>query len=187
MIIVINDNDYQIIREVIMFIQFLKENRYVSLLLTLLRFYLGWQWLNAGWGKISSGKFDASGFMYGAIKNMSGEHPAVQPWWGNFLKDVALPYVDFFNVIVPWGEFLVGLGLILGIFTSFSILMGLTMNFAYMFSGTTSTNPQMVLLGMFILVAGINAGRIGLDRWSIPFLRRILLKKTEKEQFPQSA
>ena len=148
-----------------MFIQFLKENRYVTLLLTVLRLYLGWLWLNAGWGKISGGKFDASGFMNGAINKMSGENPAVQPWWGNLLKEVALPYVDLFNVLVPWGEFLVGLGLILGVFTSFSILMGLTMNFAYMLSGTTSTNPQMVLLGMFILVAGINAGKIGLYRW----------------------
>lgn len=170
-----------------MFIQFLKENRYVSPLLTILRLYLGWQWVTAGWGKISSGKFDASGFMIGAIKNMSGEHPAVQPWWGNFLSEVALPYVDLFNILVPWGEFLVGLGLILGIFTSFSIIMGLTMNFAYMLSGTTSTNPQMVLLGLFILIAGINAGRIGLDRWSMPLLRKILIKKADKEQFPQGA
>jgi thiosulfate dehydrogenase (quinone) large subunit len=168
-----------------MFIQFLKENRYVSLLLTILRLYLGWQWLHAGWGKISSGTFDATGFLYGAVKNMSGEHPSVQPWWGNFLKEVALPYVDLFNVLVPWGEFFVGLGLILGIFTSFSILMGLTMNFAYMFSGTTSTNPQMVLIGIFILIAGVNAGKIGLDHWFIPFFRRMLFKNTEKE-FPQN-
>ncbi len=171
----------------IMFIQFLKENRYVTLLLTVLRLYLGWQWLNAGWGKISSGKFDARVFINGAIKNMSGEHPAVQPWWGYFLKEVALPYVDLFNVIVPWGEFLVGLGLVLGIFTSFSILMGLTMNFAYMFSGTTSTNPQMVLLGMFILVAGMNAGKIGLDRWFMPLLEKLINKKDGNEQFSQSA
>jgi thiosulfate dehydrogenase (quinone) large subunit len=170
-----------------MFIQFLKENRFVSLLLTVLRLYLGWQWLQAGWGKISSGAFDASGFLNGAIKNMAGDHPSVQPWWGSFIKEFALPYVDLFNVLVPWGEFLVGLGLILGIFTSFSILMGLTMNFAYMFSGTTSTNPQMVLLGLFILIAGLNAGKIGLDRWFIPFLKRLLFKKTEKAQIPQSA
>jgi thiosulfate dehydrogenase (quinone) large subunit len=45
----------------------------------------------------------------------------------------------------------------------------------------------MVLLGMFILVAGLNAGKIGLDRWSIPFLKRLFLKKAEKEQIPQSA
>jgi thiosulfate dehydrogenase [quinone] large subunit len=170
-----------------MFIQFLKKNRYASLFLTVLRLYLGWQWLNAGWGKISSGKFDASGFMNGAIKNMSGEHPGVQPWWGNFLKEIALPYVDLFNVIVPWGEFLVGFGLILGIFTTFSILMGLTMNFAYLLSGSTNTNPQMVLLGMFILVAGINAGKIGLDRWFMPLLGKFKYKKAGNEQISQSA
>ncbi|MGG3468787.1 DoxX family membrane protein [Neobacillus pocheonensis] len=170
-----------------MFIQFLKENRYVSLVLMLLRLYLGWQWLNAGWGKISSGKFDASGFLVGAVKNMSGEHPSVQPWWGNFLKEVAIPYVDIINVIVPWGEFLVGIGLILGIFTSFSILMGLTMNFAYLLSGTTSTNPQMVLLGLFILVAGMNAGKVGLDRWSLPYLRKLIDKKAGNQPYSESA
>ncbi|WP_160725844.1 DoxX family protein [Bacillus sp. USDA818B3_A] len=170
-----------------MFIQLLKENRYVSLLLTVLRIYLGWEWLNAGWGKISSGKFDASGFMVGAVNNMSGDHPSVQPWWGNFLKEIAIPYADLFNILVPWGEFLVGAALILGIFTSFSILMGLTMNFAYMFSGTTSTNPQMVLLGMFILVAGTNAGKLGIDRWVIPVLRKGLFKKADNKQFSQSA
>lgn len=168
-----------------MIIQFLKENRYASLLLTVLRLYLGWQWLQAGWGKITSGKFDASGFLYGALKNMSGDHPAVQPWWGNFLKAFAIPYVDLINIMVPWGEFFVGLGLILGIFTSFSVLMGLTMNFAYLLSGTTSTNPQMVLLGMFILVAGLNAGKIGLDRWFMPVLNKLMLKKAGNEQVTQ--
>ncbi|MES9683798.1 Crp/Fnr family transcriptional regulator [Bacillus sp. AFS001701] len=170
-----------------MFIQFLRENRFISLLLTVFRVYLGWEWLNAGWGKISSGKFDASGFLNGAVNQVSGEHPAVQPWWGNFLKEVALPYVDLFNVLVPWGEFLVGLGLILGIFTSFSILMGLTMNFAYMFSGTTSTNPQMVFLGIFILVAGMNAGKIGLDRWFMPVLGKLIYKRDGNEKISQSA
>ncbi|MBB6446981.1 DoxX family protein [Bacillus benzoevorans] len=169
-----------------MFIKFLKENRYVTPLLTVLRLYLGWEWMNAGWGKITSGKFDASGFLFGALKNMSGEHPAVQPWWGNFLKEVAIPYIDVFNAIVPWGEFLVGIGLILGIFTSFSILMGLTMNFAYMLSGTTSTNPQMVLLGMFILAAGINAEKIGLDHWIIPLLGKLIYKKADNQQFSKS-
>ncbi|MEH7097261.1 DoxX family protein [Neobacillus vireti] len=170
-----------------MFIQLLKENRYVSLLLTVVRLYLGWLWLKAGWGKISSEKFDASGFLYGAVKNMTGEHPSVQPWWGEFLKEVAIPYVDLFNVIVPWGELFVGIGLILGLFTSFSILMGLTMNFAYMLSGTTSTNPQMVLLGMFILVAGNNAGKIGLDRWIVPVINKMIISKAGNEQLSQSA
>ena len=170
-----------------MFFQFLRENRFVSLLLTLLRLYLGWQWLLAGWGKIASGKFDASDFLYGAVKKAVGEHPAVQPWWADFFNDFALPNVGLFNTLVPWGEFLVGLGLIFGILTSFTVLMGLIMNFAYMFSGTTSTNPQMVLIGMLILAAGMNAGKVGLDRWVIPYLNEFSSKKAEQEKFPQSA
>lgn len=51
-----------------MFIHFFRENRYVSFLLAGLRLYLGWLWLHAGWEKISSGKFDASGFIYEASK-----------------------------------------------------------------------------------------------------------------------
>lgn len=170
-----------------MFIQFLRENRYVSLLLTVLRVYLGWEWLNAGWGKISSDKFDASGFLYGAVKKVSGEHPEVQTWWGNFLQDFALPYVELFNVLVPWGEFLVGLALIIGVFTHFAMLMSLTMNFAYMFSGSTSTNPQMAIIGIFILIAGINAGKIGLDRWVIPYIKTVLSKKSESDKLTKSA
>ncbi|MDR6997789.1 DoxX family protein [Neobacillus niacini] len=170
-----------------MFNQFLRKNRYASLLLTVFRLYLGWQWLNAGWGKLSSGNFDASGFLSGAVKQGIGEHPAVQPWWANFLHDVAIPHVELFNILVPWGEFLVGFALIIGVFTNFAMLMGLVMNFAYMFSGTTSTNPQMALIGMFILVAGINAGKIGLDRWIYPYFKKVLLKKSKQEKFPLSA
>ncbi|WEG12220.1 DoxX family membrane protein [Pullulanibacillus sp. KACC 23026] len=169
-----------------MLIHFLKTNRFVSLLLMVLRLYLGWQWLKAGWEKLSGSGFDARGFLYGAVKNMSGEHAAVQPWWGNFLKEFALPHVTVFNVIIPLGELLVGIGLILGILTSFSILMGLTMNFAYLLSGSTSTNPQMLLLGMVLLFTGNNAHKIGLDYWFIPLLNKII-KKAGTKQMSQSA
>lgn len=170
-----------------MFIHFLKENRYAAGLLFFLRLYLGWQWLHAGWEKISGGQFDAGGFLSGAIGQMSGDHPAVQPWWGAFLKEVALPNIGIFNVLVPWGEFLVGLGLILGAFTSYAVLMGLVMNFSYMLSGTTSTNPQMVIIGLLILAAGINAGRIGFDHWIYPYAKKAFAKKSETGTLSKSA
>jgi len=163
-----------------MFVQFLRENIYVSYLLTVFRLYLGWQWLQAGWGKITGG-FDASGFLESAVKKAVGEHPATQPWWAEFLVSFAIPNVELFNVLVPWGEFLVGLGLLLGTFTTFAVLMGVVMNFSYMFSGTTSTNPQMLLVELFILVAGFNAAKIGLDYWIIPYLRKRVLRIEERD------
>ncbi|WP_430166630.1 DoxX family membrane protein [Peribacillus psychrosaccharolyticus] len=91
--------------------------------------------------------------MQGAIAIYGGDYPALQSRWAGFLETAALPNVDLFNVLVSWGKFLGGVGLILGVFTTFSVLMGLTMNFAFLFTATVSTNAQMVLLQMFLLVA----------------------------------
>lgn len=163
-----------------MFVHFLRHHSVASYLLTLFRLYLGVQWLTAGWGKIKDG-FDASGFLFGALKKSTGEHPEVQSWWAGFLKNFAIPHVEMFNILVPWGEFLVGLGLLLGTFTALAALMGAVMNFSYLLSGSSSTNPEMVLLEVLLLVAGFNASKIGLDRWIIPFLRKKLFSKKSNE------
>lgn len=154
-----------------MFVQFLRENKGASGILFLIRLYLGYQWLTAGWAKLMSG-FDANGYLQGAVANASGDHPAVLGWWATFLEGFAIPNVGLFNVLIPWGELLVGLGLLLGTFTTLAALMGIIMNFAFLFSGTTSTNPVMVILGMLVLIAGYNAAKIGLDRWVIPFVKK---------------
>jgi thiosulfate dehydrogenase (quinone) large subunit len=167
-----------------MFVKWLREHASSSAILALFRLYLGYTWVTAGWHKIVDG-FDATGFLKGALANASGEHPAVQSWWATFIEHVALPNVGLFNVLVPWGELLVGIALILGLFTTFAALMGAVMNFAFMFSGTTSTNPQMILLTMFILVAGANAGRYGLDRWAIPYIRKFV-NKTSRPHLPSA-
>jgi thiosulfate dehydrogenase [quinone] large subunit len=170
-----------------MFVKFLRENDYASYMLTILRVYIGWQWLSAGWGKITSGKFDASGFLTSAIGKATGERPAVQSWWADFLGGIALPNVTMFNILVPWGEFLVGLGLILGSFTTFAALMGVTMNFSYMFSGAVSSNPQMIIIEIILLVAALNAGKIGMDRWLIPFLRGKFSSRKERATIVNSS
>ncbi len=160
-----------------MIMNFIRNSSIAAGVLALIRIYIGYEWLVAGYGKITGGQFDASGYLQGAIASAGGEHPAVQGWWAVFLEKVALPNADIFTFLVMWGELLVGIALILGIFTNFSALMGITMNFAFLFSGTVSTNAQMVLLTVFLLVAGYNAGKFGLDRWVIPYLKGVFIKK----------
>ncbi|MGG6312497.1 DoxX family protein [Paenibacillus macerans] len=161
-----------------MFNNFLRTNKAAMWLLTVIRVYLGYQWIEAGYHKITGG-FDAAGFLNGAIANSAGDHPAVQGWWAAFLQHFALPNVDLFNVLVPYGEFLVGLGLILGTFTTFAALMGLVMNAAFLFSGTVSTNAQMLILEVLVVVAAANAGKIGLDYYVLPYLRKLFHKKAD--------
>lgn len=163
-------------------LNFIRENKVAAGLLVIIRIYIGYAWLTAGIGKLTGGAFDASGFLQGAIASAGGDHPAVQGWWATFLEIVALPNADLFSFMVMWGEILVGIALILGIFTNFAALMGITMNFAFLFSGTVSTNAQMVLLTVFLVVAGFNAGRYGLDRWVMPFLKAHMPIRKHREK-----
>ncbi|MGP4068304.1 DoxX family protein [Halobacillus sp. B29] len=151
--------------------QWIRNNEKAALILTVIRFYLGYTWLTSGLGKVTGG-FEVNGFLMGAIGKAEGAHPAVQGWWALFLEQIALPNHELFAFLVMWGEVFAGIALILGLFTNIAALGGILMNFAFLFSGTTSTNPQMVILTVFLLVAGANAGKYGLDRWVLPHLPR---------------
>ena len=166
-----------------MFNQFLRENKIAAGILTVLRLYLGYSWFTAGLHKLTGG-FDAAGFLKGAIANpvKGPEGDVIFSWYVNFLKDFALPNVDAFNFIVPWGETLIGLGLILGCLTTAAMFFGLVMNFSFFLAGTVSHNPRDIFLGFIILTAGYNAGKIGLDRWVIPFIRKMSKKNTSKDK-----
>ncbi|OCA84202.1 Crp/Fnr family transcriptional regulator [Bacillus sp. FJAT-27225] len=162
-----------------MFNKFLRENNIVAALLAVLRVYLGYAWFTAGLGKIQSGAFDASGFIKGAIANpvKGPDGGVVYSWYVDFLQSVALPNIDLFNVLVPWGELLVGLGLMLGCLTTAAAFFGLMLNFAFFFAGTVSHNPTDILFGFIILAAGANAGKYGLDRFVLPYINKAFFKK----------
>ncbi|GBF10831.1 DoxX family protein [Tepidibacillus infernus] len=171
-----------------MVFKWLRENLYASFGLLVLRLYLGYDWLTAGWGKITGEKpFSAAGLINRAIENPVTSHDAVvYPTYTAFLKGFALPNVGLFSFLVEYGEFLVGLGLILGCLTQAAMFFGVFMNFMFMFAGTVSSNPWMALLGFIVLVGGANSGRIGLDRWVLPYIRQYY-NKTFKKNNPVSA
>ncbi|HYF79081.1 MAG TPA: DoxX family membrane protein [Symbiobacteriaceae bacterium] len=142
-----------------------------------IRLYLGYQWLNAGWHKVTGETpFSAAGMIKGAIAKAvpasPGAKPVVQGWWANFLESFALPNISLFNFMVQYGEVLVGLALILGFATLFAATMGALMNFAFLMSGTVSTNPNLFALS-FLIVAfgGAYAGYLGVDYWFRPWFR----------------
>jgi thiosulfate dehydrogenase [quinone] large subunit len=141
-----------------------------------LRLYVGYEFVTAGWEKITGpNPFDATGFLNNAIKMSTGAHPAVQPWFASFVRSFALPNVGLFNFLVKYGEVLVGLALILGFATIFAAAMAMLMNFSFMFAGSTSTNPQMVLLaGTIIFAGGAYAGHLGVDYFFRPLYRNFM-------------
>jgi thiosulfate dehydrogenase (quinone) large subunit len=147
-----------------------------------LRLYIGSQWLEAGWHKLVGEKaFDATGFLKGAIAKAApaapGAKPVVQAWWAGFLQDFALPNVKLFNFLIVGGEILVGLALIIGFATLFAAVMGMVMNFAFLLSGTLSSNPNLLALEIVLVaLGGAFAGYLGVDYWFRPWYRGQLNK-----------
>jgi thiosulfate dehydrogenase [quinone] large subunit len=142
-----------------------------------LRFYAGWQWLSAGLGKLGSPAWTGSnagaavtGFIRGALEKTAGDHPDVQAWYATFLENIVLPNAAFWSQLVVWGEILVGVALIAGIFTGIAAFFGGFMNMNYLLSGTVSTNPILLAIAIFLVLAWKTAGWWGLDRWALPAL-----------------
>jgi len=142
----------------------------------ILRLYLGYEWVLAGWEKLTGGWMGAtagqalSGFVKGALTKSTGAHPDVQGIYAGFLQNVVLPNVAVWSYVVAWGELLVGLGLIVGLFTGIAAFFGGFMNANYLLAGTVSTNPILFIIEIFIILAWKTAGWWGLDRWVLPAL-----------------
>ena len=159
------------------FSKFLFADTRLAWVWVVLRIYVGWIWLEAGWHKVISPMWvgdkagpAVAGYIAGALAKTGGAHPDVSGWYAVWLKDVILPNASLFSHVVAYGEVLVGLGLILGIFTGIAAFFGSFMNMSYLFAGTISVNPVMVLIQLFIILAWRVAGWFGLDRFILPLL-----------------
>jgi thiosulfate dehydrogenase [quinone] large subunit len=151
----------------------------------LVRVYVGWEWLNAGWAKISG---EEAGFWgAGAGKAMAGYWtkaagllvgPDGKPvpgsafwWYRDFLKFLLATHSQvWFSYFISAAELLVGLALILGFLTPIAAAGAALMNLNYLLAGSASVNGWLYTLAILILVAGTNAGSLGVDRWLWPAL-----------------
>lgn len=159
------------------FAEFLFADTRIAWIWLLLRLYVGYTWITAGWEKVTGGAWLGAGagtalhgFLAGAIAKATGTNPAVSSWYAWFINVVALPHVILFSYLVTFGELAVGAGLVLGAFTGIAAFFGAFMNFNYLFAGTVSVNPLLLLIELFLILAWRNAGWLGVDRWLLPRL-----------------
>ncbi len=159
--------------------RFLFADTRLAPLWALLRIYLGWSWLQAGWGKLTNpagvwvgDKAGAAvgGFLNSALGKTTGEHPDVTGWYAWFIQNVALPNAKVFSYLVAFGETLVGIALILGLFTGIAAFFAGLMNAAFLLAGTVSSNPWMFIVATWLVLAWRTAGYVGLDFWLLPKL-----------------
>jgi thiosulfate dehydrogenase (quinone) large subunit len=148
-----------------------------SWLWLILRLYAGYEWLVAGLEKVQSPAWTGAnagaaitGFANGALAKTGGAHPDVQPWYAAFLQNIVLPNARTWSYLVSAGELLVGIALLLGLFTGIAAFFGGFMNMNYLLAGTVSTNPVLFMIAMLLVLAWRTAGWLGLDRWVLPAL-----------------
>lgn len=163
----------------------------VSLVWFVLRLFIGWQWLTAGWSKlygtsstgwVTAGEVDGKPVGVGD-KVLQFWQRAVEPppagamprvgyeWYRDFLQFLIDQRLHtLFAYLLAYGEFLVGLMLVLGAFTAVAAFFGAAMNFNYMLAGSASVNPVLFAGALLLILAWKTAGYIGLDRWLLPLV-----------------
>jgi len=157
--------------------KFLFASRWMAPLWTVVRIYVGYEWLTAGWAKVHEAAWVGpkagtalTGFLNGALAKTAGAHPSVQGWYGWMIQHWFLPAAPFMSYLVSFGELLVGVALIVGLLTGVSAFFGGLMNANYLLAGTVSTNPVLFILATWLVLAWRVAGYYGLDYFVLPFL-----------------
>jgi thiosulfate dehydrogenase [quinone] large subunit len=133
--------------------------------LVIMRVSVGWWMLHAGLDKFLAWPFDAGWFVGGAAAGTS-----VGPFVTLFSGGVALSFV---NVVIPLGQTLIGLGLVLGALTRLASFFGaVLMAFFYFINGETGGWSHGVVTGellgllIFAMIATLGAGRVlGVDAY----------------------
>ena len=146
--------------------------------LVLLRMFIGWHFLYEGLAKLTNPYWTSAGYL------------AESKWWfAGIFTDIAanptaLTIVDYVNA---WGLLLIGIGLMLGLFTRSATIVGMVLLFLYYiaappFVGFVYSMPTegsylvvnkvlIELAALAVLLAFPTGTGFGLDRW-LPWKRQ---------------
>lgn len=154
-------------------------NAYWAVFWMPIRFFVGLQWLQSGEHKIRddawmSGGTALQGFWERAVTVPEGRPSApagTYAWYQDFIQYMLdHQWYDWFAKAIAIGEFLVGVGLIVGALVGIAAFAGTLMNFSFIMAGTASSNPVLFGLTVFLVLAWKVAGYWGIDRYLLPTL-----------------
>ena len=153
-------------------------NTYLAVLWMPLRFFVGHEWLAAGEHKLRDDAWmDGGTALQGywervvAIPEAPARPAITYGWFRDFLQYMLdNEWYTWFAKVIAIGEFLVGLGLVVGALVGIAAFFGTVLNFNFLLAGTASSNPVLFGITVFLVLAWKVAGFIGLDRFLLPAL-----------------
>jgi thiosulfate dehydrogenase [quinone] large subunit len=138
------------------------------------RIWVGYQWLSAGINKVRNPAWMQTGsslksfFMSAVAVPASGKAPIAFAWYRTFIQMlINTQSYTWFAKVVSVGEVLVGVALILGVFTGLAGFFGAFMNWNYIMAGSASINGLLLVLVLLLLVAWKVSGYLGADYFII--------------------
>jgi thiosulfate dehydrogenase [quinone] large subunit len=143
-----------------------------------LRAFLAYDWIEAGTHELlgtstsPSWLWDGGGSLLKYWKGATaiptqGSPRITYDFWREVLNFMAqnglAPIISW---MVAWGELLIGLGILFGGLLGIACFFGITLNTFFLLSGSTSSNP-ILLVGALLLIGAYRvAGQLGLDhKW----------------------
>ncbi|AUM63310.1 hypothetical protein C0R09_01395 [Brevibacillus laterosporus] len=135
-------------------------------LVVLMRMAFGGGWLLAGVTKITDkGWFrEPSVFLQDYLETALTK-PNVPVFYKEFIKHLCIPYVDFYNYVIPVVQIVIGILLIVGLCTLPSILICLFMHINFILSGNMNLLSLVLYTSAFgLLLSGSYTYLFSLDQ-----------------------
>jgi thiosulfate dehydrogenase (quinone) large subunit len=164
--------------------RWLFRSRQASILWLIVRLWLGWQWLSAGWGKLTAAgdgnwfthATGLQGFIAGANTSYDHRaqafgHPEVNYGWYLHILNAMGAHAQVFSRVVTISELAVGIGLLLGCLTGAAAAGGVALNILYITGGSAGPNGVFILFGILLVAAWRVAGYLGADYFLLPRLQ----------------
>jgi thiosulfate dehydrogenase (quinone) large subunit len=163
-----------------------------------IRVLLGWEWLSHGLEKFSNPAWmdtglALKGFWEKAVAIPEQGRPAINfGWYRDFIQSLldAGAYT-WFSKLVVFGEILIGVALILGLFVGIAAFFAAFMNWNFIMAGSASTNGFLGIVALALVLAWKVAGYYGLDYYLLARLgtpwQPVFLQKVKHVETPPAA
>ncbi|MEK8128257.1 DoxX family membrane protein [Paenibacillus filicis] len=126
------------------------------------RILSGWMWLKSGYDKWSGG------FGVESLIPVIATNRDTPAWYKTFFAQVVSPLAPVFDAVIPWGEMLIGLGLIVGLFILPALMMSVFVNANYILADMIFTYPTDILVATLLLAAMRLTSYVSLERRLFP-------------------